>query len=243
MIFSSSHVWMWGLDHKEKVRRKWKWSRSVMSDSLDPMDCSLWGSSVHGIFQARVLEWIAISFSRGSSWPSNRTWVSHIAGRLFTVWAWAPKNWCFWIVVLEKTLESPLDCKEIQPVNPYEISPEYSLEGLMLKLKLQYFGHWCKELPHWKRSWCWERLKGGGEGDDRGWDGWIASSTQWTWVWASSGNWWWTGKPGMLQSMRLQRAGHNWAAKLASKIYPKSTSSHHIFHYYLFPNLGYLLLR
>ena len=57
---------------------------------------------------------------------------------------------------------------------------------------------WCKELTHWKRPWCWERLKAGGEGDDRGWDGWMASPTQWTWVWASSGSWWWTGKPGML---------------------------------------------
>ena len=95
MIFSSSHVWMWGLDHKEKVRRKWKWSRSVMSDSLDPMDCSLWGSSVHGIFQARVLEWIAISFSRVSSWPRNRTCVSCIAGRRFTIWATREDSYLF----------------------------------------------------------------------------------------------------------------------------------------------------
>ena len=63
-----------------------------------------------------------------------------------------------------------------------EISPEYSLEGLMLKLKLQYLAIWCKELTHWKRSWCWERLKVGGERDDRGWDGWKASPTRWTWV-------------------------------------------------------------
>ena len=60
---------------------------------------------------------------------------------------------------------------------------------------------WCEELTHWKRPWCWARLKAGGEGDDRGWDGWMASLTGWTWVWASSGSWWWTGKPGVLQSM------------------------------------------
>ena len=60
---------------------------------------------------------------------------------------------------------------------------------------------WCKELTHWKRSWCWERLKAGGKGDNRGWDGWIASLTQWTWVWLGLGSWWWTGKPGVLQSM------------------------------------------
>ena len=95
-----------------------------------------------------------------------------------------------------------------------EISPEYSLEGLMLKLKLQYLATWCKELTHWKRPWCWEILKAGGEEDDRGWDGWLASLTRWTWVWVSSKSWWRTGKPGMLQSMGLQRVGHNWATEL-----------------------------
>ena len=65
---------------------------------------------------------------------------------------------------------------------------------------------WCKELTHWKRPWSWERLKTGGEGDDRGWDGWMASLTRWTWAWASSSSWWWTGKPGMLQSMGSQKS-------------------------------------
>jgi len=69
-----------------------------------------------------------------------------------------------------------------------EINPEYSLEGLMLKLKFQYLATWCEELIHWKRPWCSERLKAGGEGDDRGQDCWMASPTQWTWVWASSGS-------------------------------------------------------
>ena len=76
-----------------------------------------------------------------------------------------------------------------------EISPEYSLEVLRLKLKLQCFAIWCKDPTHWKRRWCWEILKAG-EGDNRGWDGWMASLTQWTWVWAGSGRWWRTGKPG-----------------------------------------------
>ena len=100
-----------------------------------------------------------------------------------------------------------------------ETSPEYSLEGLMLKLKLQYFGHRCKELTHWKRPWCWERLKAGGEGDERGGDGWMASPTRWTWVWTSSGSWWWTGRPGMLQSMGLQRVRHDWATGLNWKLF------------------------
>ena len=72
---------------------------------------------------------------------------------------------------------------------------------------------WCKELIHWKRPWCWERLKAGGEGDKREWDDWMASLTQWTWDWVGFGSWWWTGMPGMLQSMGLQRVGHNWADK------------------------------
>ena len=82
-----------------------------------------------------------------------------------------------------------------------EIIPEYSLEWLMLNLKLQYFGHLMWTATYWKRPWCWERLKVGGEGNDRGWSGWMASPTQWTWIWASAGRWWRTGKPGVLQSM------------------------------------------
>ena len=73
---------------------------------------------------------------------------------------------------------------------------------------------WCKELTRWKRPWCWERWKTGGEGDDRGWDGWMASPTQWTWVWVDSGNWWWTRRPGMLQSMGSQRVGQDWETDL-----------------------------
>ena len=95
-----------------------------------------------------------------------------------------------------------------------EISPEYSLDGLMLKLKLQYFGPWCEELTHFKRPRCWEILKTGGKGDNRGWDGWMASLTQWTWVWVNSGIWWWIGNPGVLQSMGSQRVGHNWVTEL-----------------------------
>ena len=98
-----------------------------------------------------------------------------------------------------------------------EINPKYSLEGLMLKLKLYYFVTWCEELTHWKIPWCWERLRAGGEGDDEGWDGWMASLTQWTWVWTDSGSWWRTGKPGLLRFMGSQRVGHNWATELNRK--------------------------
>ena len=128
--------------------------------------------------------------------------------------SWALKNSCFWIVVLEKTIKSPLDCKKIKPVIIKEINPEYSLEGLMLKLKLQYFDHQCEELTCWKRSWCWERVRAGGERDDRGWDGWMASLTQWTWVWESSERWWRTGEPGVLQSTGSQKVGHDLETEL-----------------------------
>ena len=128
--------------------------------------------------------------------------------------SWVLKNLCFWTVVLEKTLESPLDCKEIQPVHLKEISLEYSLEGLMLKLKLQYLTTWCEELTHLKRPWCWERLKAGGEGGDSGWDGWMVSPIQWTWVWVGSRSWWWTGRPDVLRFMGSERVGHDWVTEL-----------------------------
>ena len=73
---------------------------------------------------------------------------------------------------------------------------------------------WCEELAHLKRPGCWERLRAGGEGDDRGWDGWMASPTQWAWVWVNSGSWWWTGRPGVLLFMGSQRVGQDWVTEL-----------------------------
>ena len=101
----------------------------------------------------------------------------------------------------EKTLENPLDCEEIQLVHSKGNQSWIFMEGLMLKLKLQYFGHLMRRADSFEKTWCWERLKVGGEGDDRGWDGWMASPTQWMWVWVNSGSWWWTGRPGVRQSM------------------------------------------
>ena len=94
-----------------------------------------------------------------------------------------------------------------------KISPGCSLEGLMLKLKLQYFGYLMRRTDSFERPWCWERLKVGGEGDDWGWDGWMASPTRWTWVWVNSGSWWWTGRPGVLRFIGSQRVGHDWATE------------------------------
>ena len=94
--------------------------------------------------------------------------------------SWAPKNWCFWTVVLEKTLESPLDCEEIKPVHPKGNQPQIFTGKTDAEAETNTLVTWWEELTHWKRPWCWEGLKEGGEGDDRGWDGWMASSTQWT---------------------------------------------------------------
>ena len=128
--------------------------------------------------------------------------------------SWVSKNWCFLTVVLEKTLESPLDSKEIQPIHPKGNQSWIFIWRLMLKLKLQYFGHLMWRNHSFEKTLMLGRLKEGGEGDNRGWDIWMASSTWWTWVWVNSRSWWWTGKPRMLQSMASQRVGPNWATKL-----------------------------
>ena len=140
--FSSSHIWMWGLDHKE---------------------------------------------------------------------SWVLKNGCFWTVVLEKTLESPLDCKEINQSILKEICPEYSLEGLMLRLKLQYFVQLMRRADSFEKTLMLGRIEGRREGNNRGWDGWMASPTHWMWDFRS---WWWKGKPGVLQSTGSQRVGYDWANEL-----------------------------
>ena len=100
-----------------------------------------------------------------------------------------------------------------------EISPECSWKDWCWSWSSDTLATWCEELTHWKRCWCWERLKAGGEGDNRGWVGWILSPTQWMWVWASSRSWWWIGKPGVLQSMGSQRVAHVWATELNWIVY------------------------
>ena len=129
--------------------------------------------------------------------------------------SWTLKNWCFWTVVLEKTLDSLLDSKEIQPVHPKGKSVlNIHWKDWCWSWNSNTLATWCKELMHLKRPWCWEKLKVGGEGDNRGWDGLMASLTQWTWLWVNSGSWWWTGRPGVLQSMGSERVGHDWATEL-----------------------------
>ena len=119
-------------------------------------------------------------------------------------------TWLLWTVVLEKTLESLLGCKEIQPVHPKGDQSWIFIGRTDAEAETLIFWPLYAKSSHWKRPWCWERLKAGGEGDNRGWDDWMASPTWWTRVWVNSGSWWWTGRPGVLSFMGSQRVGHDW---------------------------------
>ena len=122
----------------------------------------------------------AMFFCYFFSFTSSHAWMwelNHKEG-------WVPKNWCLQIVVLEKTLKNPLGKSILR-----EINPEYSLEGLMLSWNSNALTTWCAESTHWKRPWCWERLRAEGEEGIRGWDGWMTSLMQWTWTWANFRRW------------------------------------------------------
>ena len=127
---------------------------------------------------------------------------------------WAPKNWCFWTVVLEKTLESPLDCKEIQPFHPkgdqsWVFTGRTDAEAETPTLWPPHTKSWLiGKDPDAGRDWGQE------EKGTTGWHGWMASLTQWTWVWVNSESWWWTGRPGVLWFMGSQGVRHDWATEL-----------------------------
>ena len=123
---------------------------------------------------------------------------------------------CFWLISHKWQVPGKASAflrKEIQKFPSHlpaaRMQPQ-CLELLQSATLWQYFATWCKELTHLKRPWCWERLRAGGEGGDTGWDGWMASPTQWTWVWVDPSSWWWTGRPGLLWFMGLQGVGHGW---------------------------------
>ena len=150
--------------------------------------------------------------SQGSGFPSSYVWMWEMDYKE----SWAPKNWCFWTMVLQKTVESPLDCKEIQPVHPKGDLSWVFIGRTDAEAETQIF--WPPHVKSWLigkdpdagRDWGQEE-KGTTEDE---WDGWMASPTQWTRVWVNSGSWWWTGRPGMLWFMGLQKVGHNWATEL-----------------------------
>ena len=148
--------------------------------------------------------------SEGYGFSSSHVWMWELDYKE----SWAQKNWCFWTVVLEKTLESPLDCKEIQPVHP-KGNQSWIFIGRTDEAETPTL--WPPDANSWSiwkdpdagKDW---RL--GGKGDDRGWDGWMASPTQWTWVCVNSGSWWWTGRPGVLQFLWLRRVRDDWATEV-----------------------------
>ena len=193
-----------------------RWGNNTVSDFI------FWGSKIsadgdcnHEINRCMLLGRKAminldsILKSRDVTLPTKVHLVKAVFSTHVWMWkldykeSWAPKNWCFWTMVLERLLRVPWTARRSNQSILKEISPEYSLEGLMLKLKLQYFGHLMWKTDSLEKTLMLGRIECGGEGDNRGWDGWMASPTWWTWVWASFRSWWWTGKPGVLRSMGL----------------------------------------
>ena len=142
--------------------------------------------------------------------------------------SWAPfELWCW-----RRLLRVPWTARRSIQSILKEISPEYALEGLMLKLKCKYLATWYEELTHLKRSWCWERLKTGGERDNRGWNGWMASLTWWTWVWVNSGSW--DGQGSLVCcSPWGRRVGCDWTEPIDKKLRPKDIESSPSSHCYL----------
>ena len=135
-----------------------------------------------------------------ASWTIKK--AEHQQNDVFELWCW------------RRLLGVPWTARRPNQSILKEISPECSLEGLMLKLKPQYSGHLMWRTDSLEKTLMLGKIEGGRKGDDRGWDSWMASPAQWTWVWVSSGSWWWTGKPGMLQSMGSQRVRYDWATEM-----------------------------
>ena len=131
--------------------------------------------------------------SQGYGFSSSHVWMWELDSKE----SWVQKNWCFWTV--------GKDSSESLGLQEDPTSPSYGKSVLNILWKdwcwswnSDTLATWCEELTHWKRPCCWKRLKVGEEEDNRGWDGWMASSTQWTWVWINSRSWWWTARPSML---------------------------------------------
>ena len=145
------------------------------------------------------------------SWTIKKAKSQRIA--TFELWCW------------RRFLRIPWTARRSNQSILREISPEYSLEGIYWSSST--LTTWCEELTHWQRPWCWERLNERGKGDDWGWNGWMASWTRWTWVWVNSGSWWWTGRPGVLQSMGSQRVWHAWELNWTELRFPGAEDCTH----------------
>ena len=182
-------------DCSHEIKRHWLLGRKAITNLhsvLKIRDITL-PTKVHLV---KVMVFPVVVY-RCESWTIKK--AEHQRIDAFEVWCW----------------RRLLDCKEIQPVHPkgnqsWIFTGRTEAEAETLNT----LATWCKQLTHWKRPWCWEGLKAGVERDHRGRDGWMASPTRWTWVWASSRSWWWARKPGVLQSMGSQKVRHNWETEL-----------------------------
>ena len=159
-------------------------------------------------------------YSQNYGFSSSRVWMLELDHKK----RWVLKNWHFWTVMLDKTLESPLDCKEIQPVHPKGNQPWRFIGRTDAEAETTIL--WPPEAKNWliRKDPDSGKLKAGGEGDDRRRDGWMGSLTQWTWVWAGSRRQWRTGKSGVLQSMGSLRVGHDWVTEPEKAMAPHSST-------------------
>ena len=171
------------------------------------------GSQRVGHDWATELNWLIAN--KGQSGQSYGFSNSHVwMWELDYKESWALKNWCFWTVVLEKTLERPLDCKEIQPVHPKGDQSWVFIGRTYVEAETPMLCHLMWRVDSLEKTLMPSIPGAGGEGDNRGWDGWMASLTRWTWVCVNSRSWWWTGRPGVLRFMGSQRVRHEWANEL-----------------------------
>ena len=168
---------------------------------------SVWLTSLSMIISRSGLSCCKWHYSSGHGWAT----FSSLHFTYTHIYIYVYKYMCIYIYICNSAMKYfwdellPLDCKKVKPANP---------KGNQSWRYSNTLATWCEELTSLKRPWCWEKLKAGREGDNRGWCGWMAPLTQWTWVWVNSRRWRRIGKPGVLQSMGSQRVGHDWATEL-----------------------------
>ena len=146
------------------------------------------------------------------SWTIKK--AEHWKIEAFELWCW------------RRLLRVPWTARRSNQSILKEISPRVHWKDWCWSWNSNTLATWCEELTHWKRPWCWERLRAGGEGNNKGWDGWMASPTQWTWVWVISGSWWWTGRSGVLPFMGSQGVEHDWETGLNWYLYMVKSCLH-----------------